>query len=283
MMGRLLPQDYVISRFLKLTTANFVKSIIPYCWSSMNVFLPEIIHCACLDACYAAICRVFQGRILAAIDRQGFATVAFSGGKTPAGLFDAIAHSSMAKEFPWQNVYIFFVDERVVSPGHPDSNYGLFRKHLMGCLPLSESQIFRMPVEITPLSEAAGQYQRTMVEVFSALSTRLEPYSDDQYPSFDLILLGMGRDGHTASLFPFHPALRQRQWVAAVDADQAVPPVSRLTLTLPIINQADTVIFLISGEEKIRLAESLLQNPTQPRYPASLVRPQRKLLWYMAP
>ncbi|MBA3015260.1 MAG: 6-phosphogluconolactonase [Proteobacteria bacterium] len=248
----------------------------------MEKLNPEIIRGKNLDACYAAITRDFQGLIQGSIERKGYATIALSGGRTPAGLFEAIAHSPTIIDFPWHKVFIFFVDERVVSPDHLESNYSLFRTHFMAYLPLVESQVFRMPVEIKPLSVAASHYQQTMVEVFSSLTKREKPYSDDQFPVFDLILLGMGQDGHTASLFPGHSALSQRKWVAAVEADQAVPPVPRLTLTFPVINHADTVIFLINGEEKVRLAESFLSNISQENYPASLVNPKRRLLWYLA-
>lgn len=248
----------------------------------MEAAAPEIVHCQTLEDCYALIVGSFYEQMHEAVDRQGYATIALSGGKTPAGLFEAIAHSPLTRELPWDNVFIFFVDERVVPADHSDSNYGLFRKHLLAFLPIPEHQIFRMPVEVTPLSAAARHYQQTMVDVFSRLTERQGPYAENQYPMFDLILLGMGRDGHTASLFPSHPALGQREWVAAVDSDQAVPAVPRLTLTLPVLNQADTVVFLISGEEKVHLAESFLTaEQAMLSYPASLVRPQQRLLWYL--
>lgn len=248
----------------------------------METPAPEIVHCRGLDAASAAIIPVVRRRMLQAIDRQGYGAMAISGGGTPARLFEALSHSELTRNLPWRKIFIFFVDERVVAPGHPESNYAMFQEHFAAHLPLPESQVFRMPVEITPAALAAARYQRSMREFFFTRTGKGEPDGENQYPAFDLILLGMGRDGHTASLFPSHPALGRMEWVVAVEAELAAPPVPRLTLTLPVINQADTVIFLISGEEKIRLAESFQQKAAQPGYPASLVRPQRRLLWYMA-
>jgi len=242
----------------------------------------DVVHCQGLEAASAAIIPVVHWQLREAIDKHGYATMALSGGKTPAGLFEALARSGESRDFPWHKVWFFFVDERAVAPGHPDSNYGMFHRHLAEHLPIIADHIFRMPVETIPLSAAAAHYQRTLRDVFIALSGRDMSAADDQYPAIDLVLLGMGSDGHTASLFPRHPALQRGEWVVAVDSEQAVPPVPRLTLTLPVINHADTVLFLIAGEAKIRLAETFLQGPPLLDYPASFVRPQRRLLWYMA-
>lgn len=179
-------------------------------------------------------------------------------------------------------MFFFFGDERVVPLDHPDSNFAMAHNNLLAPLSIANDHIFRMPVEIRPYSAAASRYQQTMAEAFAALSAEKRPYSDGEYPSFDLILLGMGHDGHTASLFPGHSALSRTDWVAEVETDQAAPPVPRLTLTLPVINHADTVLFLINGAEKIRLADSFLSGPPQVRYPASLVRPRQRLRWYLA-
>lgn len=242
----------------------------------------EIIRCESLPRCYTAIGGFLREFIQAAIDRQGYCTLALSGGKTPAALFQLLSRPPFLTSICWQKVYFFFGDERFVPPDHPDSNFGMAQKNLLAHLPITEGQVFRMPVEIRPYAAAASHYQHVMAEAFGSLAAKSPGQAEGRYPAFDLILLGMGDDGHTASLFPNHPALGRSDWVAEVEAEGARPPVPRLTLTLPVINNADTVLFLISGAEKIKLADSFVSGPPQPRYPASLVRPRQRLLWYLA-
>ncbi len=241
----------------------------------------DILRFDSLAPCHTAIGNFLQNFTQAAIDRQGYCTIALAGGTTPAALFRVLSRPPFSTGICWSKIFFFFGDERVVPPDHPDSNFMLAQRNLLTELQIANDHIFRMPVEISPSSIAARSYQQTLAKVFAALSSRERPYADGEYPSFDLILLGMGQDGHTASLFPGHPALNRIDWVAEVETDRAVPPVPRLTLTLPIINHADTVLFLISGPDKIRLADSFLAGPPQSRYPASLVRP-RHLFWYLA-
>ncbi len=217
--------------------------------------------------------------LAAAITRQGYATVALPGGRTPVFLFAELCRAKVSGI--WEKTHVFFGDERCLPLWHPDSNYGLAQRHLLSQLPVAVGRVLPMPGEVRPLAEAARRYQTAMRDAFEALAgRRLAP---DEYPAFDLICLGMGDDGHTASLFPGHSALASTDWVAAVASDQARPPVPRLTLTLPLLNRAGTVMFLVSGAAKLRLAEFLLSGPPDGRYPASLVRPAGCLIWYLAP
>jgi 6-phosphogluconolactonase len=236
---------------------------------------------ASLDDCHAAVGGMVEMVIQAAIDRHGSCTIALAGGKTPAALYGMLGCPPWATRIPWAKVRFFFGDERCVPPDHPESNFGMARKNLFAHLSIADEQVFRMPVEIRPYAAAALHYQQTMAEAFGALVGRARRYGAGEYPSFDLILLGMGMDGHTASLLPGHPALNRMDWVAEVGGEGAVPPVPRLTLTLPLLNNADTVLFLVSGTEKVRLADAVLAGPPQSRYPASLVRPRHRLLWYL--
>lgn len=246
----------------------------------METTSPEIIRCASMPACSSAIADALEKGVLAAIDRQGYCTLVLSGGKTPAPLLQVLGGPPFSTRIPWAKVLFFFGDERFVPPDHPESNYGMAHKTLLSHLAIAKEQVFRMPVEISPHSAAARHYQRTMMETFGNLTGKPLPYGEGEYPAFDLILLGMGADGHTASLFPGHPVLSRTDWVAEVEAEGARPPVPRLTLTLPVINNADTVLFLVGGTEKIELAESFLARAPQACYPASLVRPRCRLLWY---
>lgn len=250
----------------------------------MKTPLPEIVKFDSLAQCCTAIGDFLQDFIQASIDRLGHCTIALPGGKTPITLFQTLSRPPFSTSVCWSKVFFFFGDERFVPLNHPDSNFGMAKKNLLAQLPIADDHIFRMPAEIRPYAAAARHYQQTMAKVFGALTSRKQPYADAEYPAFDLVLLGMGTDGHTASLFPGHQALNRKDWVVEVvevEVAQALPPVPRLTLTLPVINNADTALFLVSGAQKIRLAESFLSDPSKSRLPAALVRPRQRLLWYL--
>jgi len=242
----------------------------------------EIVRFNSLAECCTSIGNFIQAFTQKAIDRQGFCTIALPGGKTPATLWRTLSRPPFSTAICWSKVYFFFGDERFVPLDHPDSNFGMAQKNLLSPLSIAGDHIFTMPVETRPYATAARQYQETMAKAFATLTGRAQPYADADYPALDLILLGMGTDGHTASLFPGHQALQQNDWVAAVETNYGLPPVPRLTLTLPIINNADTALFLVSGAEKIRLADSFFADPSKSCAPAALVRPRQRLLWYLA-
>ncbi len=248
----------------------------------MEIPIPEIVRCAPFDRCLAAIGEQVEKLILEAIADHGSCTIALAGGTTPAPLYRLLASPPWLTRIPWAKVRFFFGDERCVPPEHPESNFGMARKHLLAQLPIVEEQVFRMPGEIRPYAAAARHYQQTMAKAFAVLTGREQPFAAGEYPAFDLILLGMGMDGHTASLLPGNPVLNRLDWVAEVGGEGADPAVPRLTFTLPVINNARTVMFLVSGAEKIRLADAVLAAPPQSRFPASLVRPRHRLLWYLA-
>lgn len=243
----------------------------------------EIFRFDTAEECHTAIGHVLQDLIQTTVARQGYFTVALSGGTTPAALFQTLCRPPFSSSIPWSKVFFFWGDERFVPSDHTHSNFRMAQQNLLSCLPIADDHIFRMPSEIRPYAQAAYQYQQTLAQAFSALTSRKVPYAKGEYPSFDLVLLGMGHDAHTASLFAGHPALKRRDWVAEVDADHASPPVARLTLTLPLINNAGTALFLIRGTPKVTLAESFLACQPQAHYPASLIRPRQRLLWYLAP
>jgi len=247
----------------------------------MEKTFPEIVRCGSPSVCHAAILVMLERVVLEAIDRQGYCTIVLAGGKTPEPLYRLLATAPLATRIPWRKVYFFFGDERCVSPEHPASNYKMAWDTLLSKLPITPGQVFRMPVEIRPYSAAAQHYQHSMGEAFAAIASSERPRGEGECPAFDLILLGMGVDGHTASLFPCHPALSSTEWVTVVEAEGSEPPVPRLTLTLPVLNNADTVLFLVGGAEKIRVAQSFLAGQPQARFPASLVRPRHRLLWYL--
>jgi 6-phosphogluconolactonase len=208
----------------------------------------------------AAVARAAADRFVAlsrsAIAAQGRFAVALSGGSTPRLLYEQL----VTQPIEWPQVHVFWGDERCVPPDHPDSNYGLAQRALLSCVALPAQNVHRLKGELDPM-EAAQEYAAELCAFFGT------------QPRFDLILLGLGRDAHTASLFPGTPALREQQrWVVAhcVDHLQA----DRLTLTPPVLNLAAHVIFLITGSDKAAALHSVWYDPYDPdRLPAQIVMP----------
>jgi 6-phosphogluconolactonase len=196
--------------------------------------------------------------------------VAFSGGTTPARLFDTLATPRFRRRVDWGRTRVFFVDERCVPPSHERSNYRLAREHLLDPLRVPPANVFRMRGEDEP-RRAAASYAKILREEFGGRT-----------PRFDLVLLGLGPDGHTASLFPETPALAEKtRWVAANPGPS--PGERRVTLTLPVLNAGRRVVFLVAGADKARVVSTLLRKkPGYRNLPASLVRPTRgSLIWVL--
>ena len=212
---------------------------------------------------------VKQGREAVARSR-GF-SLALSGGSTPKLLYQLLANPNepFRQQIPWSNSYFFFTDERNVPPDHPDSNYRMAYEAMFAHAP--RTNVYRVPGE-KPAAEAARQYEGVLVEVFGP-----------ELPDFDVILLGLGEEGHTASLFPGTDALRERRrWVTVGHAPSGPP--TRLTLTLGVINQATVVLFLASGNSKADRVKAVLepQQDADRELPAALVRPDRgRLIWLL--
>jgi len=190
--------------------------------------------------------------------------IALSGGSTPKILFRLLAQAPYHDDINWRLLHFFWGDERCVPPDHPESNYGMIRENLLQHIEIPESNIHRIQGEIAP-DEAANSY-----------STEIQqnvPSGINGFPRFDLILLGMGEDGHTASLFPDSDVLKIKDKICAV----AVHPVSgqkRVTLTMPVINHAKKVAFMVTGESKREMVSEIFnQAPGFDKYPASLIHP----------
>ena len=208
----------------------------------------------------------------AAIQARGRFTWTLAGGSTPRRLYELLAQPPHSGQIDWPRVEIFFGDERGVPPDQPESNYRLARESLLDHVPLSPSCIHRIHGESPDLPAEARRYQDKMAAVFGIPSAQ-------QPPALDLIILGLGVDGHTASLFPGQPALEETQrWFAASDSPQ--PPFRRITATVPLINAARNVIFLVSGADKAAALHQVLDGPRDPsRFPAQLVTPAGRLVW----
>lgn len=208
-----------------------------------------------------------------AVAGRGRFMVALSGGATPRETYARLARSPHIEAMPWARTFLFFGDERWVSRDHPDSNYRMASETLLGKVPVPPGQVFAMPpAESDDPDAAAAAYARTLAEVFGLRRGGL--------PRFDLILLGMGLDGHTASLFPGSPALKEIfRPVAAVHAAAAAIP-QRLTLTFPVLNAAACVLFLVAGAEKAKAVKAVLADGVLS--PAGMVRPtDGRLVWML--
>jgi 6-phosphogluconolactonase len=209
----------------------------------------------------------------AAVAARGRFTVALAAGSTPRETYRRLAQPPVAVQMPWDRTLVFFGDERGVPPDHPDSNYGMAYAALLSQVPIPRERVFRIPGEATDADAVAAEYARALAE---ALGVRR-----GEVPRLDLILLGLGVDGHTASLFPGSPVLKETfRTVVAVHAAAASIP-QRFTLTYPILNAAACVIYLASGAEKAKVVKAALGERAS-GLPAAMVRPANgRLLWIL--
>lgn len=220
--------------------------------------------CPDLEALSRAAAQNFAARARAAIQTTGGFPVALAGGSTPRATYKLLAED-YRYSLDWSRIHIFFGDERCVPPDHPGSNYRMAYETLISHVAVGS--IHRMRGELPP-EEAAAAYETELRDFFG------------NTPRFSLILLGLGEDGHTASLFPHTSALDvQDRWVAANPVPQL--RTTRLTLTLPAINAASAVMFLVSGASKASALSEVLEGDSNPHeYPAKLVRPAKgEVIW----
>lgn len=213
------------------------------------------------------------------------ATLTLAGGSTPREMYGLLAERSRGK-LRWDRIDFLMGDERLVPPDSPDSNFRMAREALLDRLSLPAENLHPVRTEL-PGEEAAADYARTVRALCAAASRRTGSHrgpADDAAaePQLDVVLLGMGPDGHTASLFPGSAALAASELVVAAPAPPLKPQVPRITMTLALLNSARHVIFLISGSEKIRIVQEILGAGSRPLpYPASLVRPRGRLSWFL--
>jgi 6-phosphogluconolactonase len=206
-------------------------------------------------------------RVQIAIDQRQTCSIALSGGSTPQSLYAALAHVDL----PWNQIHIFWGDERYVPPSHPDSNYGMTKRVWLDLVPIPAENVHPMPTDLAAPQLAADDYDRQILAHFG-LEAGLVPV-------FDVVLLGMGDDGHTASLFPHTAALSVIDRLVTVGDKDGQP---RLTFTFPLINQARSAIFLISGASKqTALAEVFSPTGDAETYPSRQVQPQGELFWLL--
>ncbi len=200
-----------------------------------------------------------------AIAAHGEFAIALSGGETPKALYARLAGEPFRRAIPWDKVRVFWGDERCVPPTDPRSNFRMAQETLLAHVPVPPGRVHRMPAERADLDQAARDYAEV-------LRARL-PQTPDRWPRFDLILLGLGEDAHTASLFPEAPALREtRRPVVAYRLPSQ--DMDRMTLTVPVLRRAVEVLFLVSGPKKADALWQVLEGPRRPdAVPAQLIQP----------
>ena len=205
-----------------------------------------------------------------AVEFRGRFSVALSGGSTPGGLYRLLAEEPYRAQIPWDGVHLFWGDERCVPPDDPGSSFRLAEDTLIARVPIPPGNVHRVPGELGP--EAAARVYETMLQDFFC----------GPRPRLDLVLLGLGEDGHTASLFPGSSALDENErLVAPVTAFYQDRPAQRVTLTLPAINGARQILFLASGKAKANIVQAVIEGPVG-QFPAQRVRPTAgQLTWLL--
>jgi 6-phosphogluconolactonase len=209
----------------------------------------------------------------AAVREKGSFNVALAGGSTPKALYSLLVNDpALRSQIPWDKMHLFFGDERHVGPDHPDSNFRMATEAMISKSPLKPQQVTRIKGEYPDTKQAALEYEQALREYFKL--------KDGEYPRFDLLLAGMGNEGHTLSLFPGTKALHAdgrivvRNWIGKLYTE-------RITLTAPAASNSAEIIFMVTGADKAPALKAVLEGPFEPeQLPAQLLQPQNgKLLW----
>ena len=234
---------------------------------------PDVRILTNIDAIGKRAAQDFVQSATQAVSEKGSFTVALAGGSTPKALYSLLASdAALRSQVPWDKMYVYFGDERSVGPDHADSNFRMATETMLSKVPLKAEQIFRIKGEYKDTDKAAQEYEQVLRTSFKI--------AEGQFPRFDLVFLGIGNEGHTASLFPGTKALHEtkrlvvRNWVGKLYTN-------RITLTAPAINNAARVIFMITGADKALALKGILEGPYEPeQLPAQLIQPPNgKLVW----
>lgn len=230
-----------------------------------------IIICRDTDELSRKAAEQFVALARQAVAAHGRFSVALSGGSTPKALYSLIATSEFSEQLAWQQIHFFWGDERCVPPDHAESNFRMVDESLLSKIPIPGDNVHRMIGEIEPAIAAAA---------YEAELRRLFPSSPEKLPSFDLMLLGLGEDGHTASLFPGSSAMSETEhWVATTYVEKL--DAHRLTLTFPVINNAAQIAFLVAGKSKSAIVKEILTTE-KCDYPAARIKPDNgQLIWFV--
>jgi len=226
----------------------------------------EVVVKATADEAAAAVAARLKRIVGDAVAERGICSAALAGGTTPRGLYGILARTGTSGEIPWQNVEVFLSDERDVPQDHPDSNFGMIQRTLLDHVPIDLARVHPMPADADDLAPSAATYEQTVRDVV--------PAGPEGLPRFDLILLGMGGDGHVASLYPGTEALGETDKLVTACP---VPVLGRrrMTFTYPLINAARNVILLVTGDDKAPAVATLLgdDDHAKAKLPAACVAP----------
>ena len=237
--------------------------------SNLQVFPNE-------DALAAHAADVFAQAAREAIAARGRFTVALTGGSSPKETYKLLAQAPRTGEVDWANVFVFLGDDRFVPYDHEWSNYGMCRRLLLDHVPVPDAQVLPIPTNTATPGEAADQYAQTLARAF-ALPVNGPP------PALDLILLGMGDDGHCASLFPGMPTLHVAdRWAVSSPPGTLPPPVERISVTYPVLNAARQVIFLVNGAKKAPAVRDIFEGgAAKEQHPSAGVNPTAGALHWL--
>jgi 6-phosphogluconolactonase len=224
---------------------------------------------------YKDLCEKVTQEILVLSNKKiathGKFTLVLSGGTTPKGVYQCMASPSYRKKFQWEKIHFFWSDERWVDPSDPKSNFRMVSQALLTKVNIPPANIHPVPTKNEALKDSARLYEEMIRDFFKLKKGSI--------PRFDLILLGVGPDGHTASLFPGNPSLLVKNRLAVTTSPKSQSE-QRITLSLPVLNGADRVLFIVSGEEKADIVQQVLESKNKNSFPANKVRPQ-KACWFL--
>jgi len=222
---------------------------------------------------FAAAAEEVARLVSDAVAQRGRFTIALSGGSTPKSLYNLLATNARSSLL-WDRMFFFWGDERHVPPNDPDSNYRMVNEAMLSKVPVPTENVFRVPAENLDAAAVAEAYEQTLRRFFQLKS--------GEFPRFDLILLGMGPDGHTASLFPGTAGLQEKSRLVIANWVEKLKT-HRLSFTLPVLNAARSVAFLVSGIDKAAVLKSVLEeNVSGEQCPAKLVQPKDgRLVWFL--
>ena len=232
-----------------------------------------IVVCQDLDDLGAKVAAEFVSLAVNFVQASGKFTVCLAGGNTPKAFYALLAAGACAVKIPWEQCHFFWGDERCVAPDHADSNYRMAREALLSKVPVPENQIYRIMAEKPP-DLAAARYEATLKAHFNSRA--------GDFPRFHLVFLGLGEDGHTASLFPDSEAVEEQNRCVVAPYVKSLKA-RRLSLTLPVFNRAANVFFLVSGSSKAEILARIMQPPESSKpLPAQRIRPQNgRLVWFV--
>jgi 6-phosphogluconolactonase len=221
----------------------------------------------------ALAARVAQWIVDLACAAPGRFAIALSGGSTPKRLYRLLAQTPLRDQMPWRRVHLFWGDDRFVPRDNPDSNYGMANEAMLSHVPIPAENIHGIPYG-GGLAEAARQYERALKSYYGADTL------DPARPLFDVVLLGMGPDGHTASLFPGKPALdERRRWTVDVPEPGLNPHVPRVSLTFPALDSSRSVAFVAAGADKLAMTRRVLAGDRA--LPSAHIDPVGELVWFV--